>query len=107
MKDILITGVYLSILAILLGRVDLTGNPDPYVLAGKVIGGVLGMIISIPLFNAYLTKKYLDFPFSKKHPLVTMFTVGTVSLIINDVIVFLVIVGAIGLNKITSKKIKK
>jgi len=106
MKDILITGTYLSILVILLGRFNLSGNPDPYVVSGEVIGVAIGSIISIliPLFNAHLTKKYLNFSLSKKYPLITMFIVGTVSLMINYVIVFLVIVGAIGINKITRKK---
>ncbi len=106
MKNLIITGVYLSILVILLGRFNLSGNPDPYIVSGEVIGMVIGSIFSIliPLFNAHLTKKYLDLSIVKKHQLLTMFIVGTISIFINDVLVFLVIVGSIGLNKITKKK---
>jgi len=98
MKNLIIVGVYICLVLFLTGSVS---DPDPYILAGKILGAA-----AIPLFNAHLTRKYLNMQIIKKYPLISMLIVGTISLFINSAIPLLIILGAIGINKLTNKKPK-
>lgn len=98
-KDLLITEAYLCILIILMGSAKGSN-------IAELVGAFIGLTI-IPLFNAHLTKKYLDFPIIKKYPLFAMLIVGTISLIFINAMMFLLgIVGAIIIDKIINKKSK-
>lgn len=99
MKNLLATALVLSLLVYITGGIK---SSDPYVAVGELLG-----IISVALFNAHLTTKYLDLTLVKKYPLLAMLIVGMVSLFfVNGMLVFLVIVGSMALNKITKRNKK-
>ena len=72
----------------------------------EAIGYTFGAIL-LPIFNAHLFVKYIDSKNVEKHSLLWMFIVAFLSSLFNSVLILILILLAIGLNKIRSKSLSK